>query len=223
MPESEDRTPRVTDDFPTTPCQRYIAMTGSEREWPRDLLGGHRIGGAHPRDGGAGWGGSRGLEALETRWLMAVLVPPKVVEERAVRNTADFVIRLERASPRPSTYSFITGGGVATPTWTPPAPHDYVLAQAQPPPSNRETTKVVPVDIIDDDLIEHDEDLLVVKGRGRTVFGRAIIDRRRYPGTARARQQPGRARGRGPDPPAGSGSSARPASGRLAQSTRSGS
>ena len=35
---------------------------------------------------------------------------------------------------------------------------------------------MVPVDIIDDDLIEHDEDFfLAVKGRGRTVFGRAII------------------------------------------------
>ena len=35
---------------------------------------------------------------------------------------------------------------------------------------------MVSVEIIDDDLIEHDEDFyLAVKGRGRTVFGRAII------------------------------------------------
>jgi hypothetical protein len=150
-------------------------MTGSERGWLRDLVGGHRNRGPIPRRA-RGWGGSRGLEALETRWLMAVLVPPKVVEGKSVRNTADFVIRLERASPRPSTYSFITGGGVATPTGTPPAPHDYVLAQGTITFQPGETTKVVPVDIIDDDLIEHDEDFfLAVKGRGRTVFGRAII------------------------------------------------
>ena len=101
---------------------------------------------------------------------MAVLVPPKVVEGGSVRNTADFVIRLERAGPKPSTYSFITGGGIATPG------DDYVTAEGTVTFQPGETTKVVSVEIIDDDLIEHDEDFyLAVKGRGRTVFGRAII------------------------------------------------
>ena len=144
-------------------------MTGSERGWLRDLLGGRRNRGPIPRRA-RGWGGRRGLEALETRWLMAVLVPPKVVEGGSVRNTADFVIRLERASPKPSTYSFFTGGGIATPG------ADYVAAEGTITFEPGETTKVVSVEIIDDDLIEHDEDFyLAVKGRGRTAFGRAII------------------------------------------------
>ncbi len=145
-------------------------MTGSERGWLRDLLGGRRNRGPIPRRARR-WGGSRGLEALETRWLMAVLVPPKVVEGKGViRNTADFVIRLERASPRPSTYSFFTGDRVAI------AGTDYVAAQGTITFEPGETTKVVPVEIIDDDLIEHNEDFFLgVKGRGRTVIGRAII------------------------------------------------
>src|SRR3954462_2355131 len=118
-------------------------MTGSERGWLRDLLGGRRNRGPIPRRA-RGWGGSRGLEALETRWLMAVLVPPKVVEGGSVRNTADFVIRLERTSPKPSTYSFFTGDRVAI------AGTDYVKAVGTITFQPGETTKVVPVEIIDD-------------------------------------------------------------------------
>ena len=144
-------------------------MTGSERGWLWDLLVGRRNRGPIPRLA-RGWGGSRGLEALETRWLMAVLVPPKVVEGGAVRNTADFVIRLEGPVPKPSTYTFSTGGGIATPG------ADYVAAEGTVTFEPGETTKVVAVEIIDDELIEHDEDFyLAVKGRGRPFFGRAII------------------------------------------------
>src|SRR4028119_530745 len=88
-------------------------MTGSERGWLRDLLGDRRNCGPLPRRA-RGWGGRRGLEALETRWLMAVLATPRVIEGKGtVLNTADFVIRLERPSPRPSTYSVFTGDRVA--------------------------------------------------------------------------------------------------------------
>jgi Calx-beta domain len=144
-------------------------MTGSERGWLQDLLVGRRNRGPIPRRA-RGWGGSRGLEALETRWLMAVFVPPKVVEGGSVRNTADFVIRLERPGPKPLTYSFTTGGGIATPG------ADYVAAEGTVTFEPGETTKVVAVEIIDDNLIEHDEDFyLAVKGPGRPFFGRAII------------------------------------------------
>ena len=147
-------------------------MTGSERGWLRDLLGARRNCGPLPRRA-RGWGRRQGLEALETRWLMAVLATPRVIEGKGtVLNTADFVIRLERPSPRPSTYSVFTGDRVALKNV------DYV-----PLPANKtitfgpgETTQTVSVEIIDDDLIEHNEDFFLgVKGRGRTAVGRAII------------------------------------------------
>jgi hypothetical protein len=145
-------------------------MTGSERGWLRDLLGGRRNRGPIPRRA-RGWGVSRGLEALETRWLMAVFVPPKVIEGKGpVRNTADFIIRPERSVAKPTTYSLIAGGGIAT------SGTDYVLTQKTVTFQPGDKKQVVSVGIIDDELIEHDEDFfLVVKGPGRPFFGRAII------------------------------------------------
>jgi hypothetical protein len=127
---------------------------------------------------------------------MAVLIPPKVVEGGTVRNTADFVIRLDRASPRPSTYSVITGGGVATPG------ADYVSVNRPITFGPNEMRQVVSVEIIDDSLIEHDEDFyLAVKGRGRTVFGRAIIIDDDTPGPPVRVSDPVVPEGAGPIPP----------------------
>jgi hypothetical protein len=147
-------------------------MTGCGRGWLRDLLGGRRNRGPIPRRV-RGRGERQGLEALETRWLMAVVAPPEVVEGAGSgRNTANFVIRLDRAVRTPTTFTVFTGGGVATPG------ADYVALERKPitfEPGG-DMSQVVPVEVIDDDLIEHDEDFyLVVKGNGRTVLGRAII------------------------------------------------
>jgi hypothetical protein len=152
-------------------------MTGCGRGWLRDLLGGRRNRGPIPRRM-RGRGERQGLEALETRWLMAVVAPPGVAEGAGSgRNTANFAIRLDRAVRTPTTFTVFTGtastgGGVATPG------ADYVALERKPitfEPGG-DMSQVVKVEVIDDDLIEHDEDFyLVVKGNGRTVLGRAII------------------------------------------------
>jgi hypothetical protein len=109
---------------------------------------------------------------------MAVLIAQEVIEGGdAPNNFAKFDIRLERASPRPVTYTYFTGEGTANDGEDPPAPADFVpISNGKILFQPGETKETVKIEIIDDDLIEHDEDFyLAVKGRGRTAVGRAII------------------------------------------------
>jgi hypothetical protein len=125
--------------------------------------------------------GRGAFDALESRALMTTVLGTQVLEGDTSQRVAEFKIVLAHPSPVPLTFNFTTGGGIATANMSPPtdgqpASPDYIETKGTVTFAPRQTMQEVPVPVIGDTLIEHDENFfLVVWGNGRIAFGEAII------------------------------------------------